>query len=268
LGLGAPTAACQWDDLRFYCSDEPSPVQSGPWEMVAVGGSHTCAIDQHNAVWCWGSNLHGQLGAPTIDRCSAPGGNHPCSRTPIRVRIDPPVRLVAAGASHTCALDMEGLAHCWGMNRFGQAGSGAGGGATAVRAIQADLRFLTIEAGAYHTCGVTADGSLYCWGRDGHGEVRAGTAGRCAGTRCTEVPVRSVSGRFSDVAAGFGVTCARREGGRLTCWGKGDEEFAEPHRGTAISMPAPRGLRRLRAEVGGRWQRAFRFIERLAKLSS
>src|SRR5262249_1737164 len=45
---------------------------------IAAGRAHTCAIDDHGAAWCWGSNTAGQLGNGTILN----------SPTPVAVHLD------------------------------------------------------------------------------------------------------------------------------------------------------------------------------------
>ena len=39
---------------------------------LAVGGYHTCARTQDNAVWCWGANYRGQLGLGTTKDQTTP----------------------------------------------------------------------------------------------------------------------------------------------------------------------------------------------------
>jgi alpha-tubulin suppressor-like RCC1 family protein len=46
-------------------SPQASPVQVGTntsWSRVSAGGSHACATRTDSSVWCWGSNVYGQLG--------------------------------------------------------------------------------------------------------------------------------------------------------------------------------------------------------------
>ena len=46
---------------------------SAPWQIelptqassIVVGRSHACALLEDDSVWCWGSNVHGQLGDGT-----------------------------------------------------------------------------------------------------------------------------------------------------------------------------------------------------------
>jgi alpha-tubulin suppressor-like RCC1 family protein len=126
-----------------------------------------------------------------------------------------PVRSgVAAGGTHTCALDGEGSLVCWGGNDRGQLGDG-----TTTRR-QAPVRtatpepFAAVASGVSHSCGLTTAGVAFCWGGNAAGQLGDGTqAGRSR-------PTRVVSDeRFATIAAGTSHTCALNERGALFCWG-------------------------------------------------
>src|SRR2546425_11540679 len=60
----------------------------------------------------------------------------------------------AAGRSHTCGLDAEGQAWCWGrLGRYGP-----------LSPIGAHPPFASISAGDHKTCAVTSEGGVLCWG--------------------------------------------------------------------------------------------------------
>ena len=84
------------------------------------GGSqafHTCAWTAA-ALWCWGYNSDGQVGAPTTD------ADLDVVTTPVAVpMLAGPFAAVAAGEEHTCAL-ANGRTYCWGSNEVGQLGVG------------------------------------------------------------------------------------------------------------------------------------------------
>jgi alpha-tubulin suppressor-like RCC1 family protein len=84
------------------------------------GGSqafHTCAWTAA-ALWCWGYNSDGQVGAPTTD------ADVDVVSTPVAVPLlAGPFTAVATGEEHTCAL-ANGRTFCWGSNEVGQLGVG------------------------------------------------------------------------------------------------------------------------------------------------
>ena len=127
--------------------------------VVVVGGNgrgaHSCAIDNKDALWCWGDNRFGQLGNPTVTGSSV---------NPVRVAGGMVFSTITAGGLHTCGLTAQGEAYCWGDNAVGQIGDGTTTQAGIPVAVTGGLTFQSLSAGNYHTCGVTTEGVGYCWG--------------------------------------------------------------------------------------------------------
>jgi alpha-tubulin suppressor-like RCC1 family protein len=100
--------------------DRPGPVgvslTTVSWRTVSAGHSHTCAVDTANHIWCWGSNLSGQLGdgSPTDAYRKVPG----------LISSSLNWQSVASGQSHSCAVTDAGVTWCWGANESGQTGDG------------------------------------------------------------------------------------------------------------------------------------------------
>ena len=111
----------------------------------------------------------------------------------------PPVntaQAIAAGGMHTCMLQADGTAACWGANGDadqGQADPPAG------------VVFTAITAGYEHTCALTAAGNARCWG-----DNSAGQSAAPAGVT------------FSHIDAGRAHTCALRDNGTALCWGSNE----------------------------------------------
>ena len=112
--------------LSYYpCSTTPVAVLGGlAFTTVSVGGgeadSYACGITTGGAAYCWGSNMHGQLGDGTTTNRTSPvpvsGG---LKFATVSAALDASGRY-----SHTCGVTTEGATYCWGSNSKGQLGDG------------------------------------------------------------------------------------------------------------------------------------------------
>jgi alpha-tubulin suppressor-like RCC1 family protein len=106
--LGDGSTAERWSPVKV------TGLESGV-TAIATGDSHTCAVTASGRAQCWGANHDGQLGDGTLVDKPAP----------VDVKGLPhPVKAIAAGGAHTCALATGGAVHCWGNNTAGAVGDG------------------------------------------------------------------------------------------------------------------------------------------------
>ena len=121
---------------------------------------------------------------------------------------------IAAGTSHSCMLDADGTAQCWGKNERGQLGDGSFASRSNPAPVAGDFRFAFVSSGASHTCGISRDGDAYCWGANEGGQLGDGTS------TPRNAPVRvSGSASYRVVRAGRNHTCGLTTGGTVLCWG-------------------------------------------------
>jgi alpha-tubulin suppressor-like RCC1 family protein len=84
---------------------------------------------------------------------------------------------IAAGASHSLALDNQGKLYAWGYNYYGQLGLGdseKGKNRTIPTAVAPKITFKAIAAGGYHTLALDNQGKLYAWGNNDTGQLGLG----------------------------------------------------------------------------------------------
>lgn len=82
---------------------------------ISAGAAHTCAVRENGRVLCWGDNQQGELGD---------GRQSVWSRTPVRTEGIRRATSVSLAGRHSCAVERNGNASCWGLNSYGQLGAG------------------------------------------------------------------------------------------------------------------------------------------------
>lgn len=115
------------------------------------------ALDQ--SVWCWGRNDAGQLGAGVV------GG---ASEVPVQVGGGLRVISIAVTDGASCAIDVQGVAWCWGATEQGVV---AGNAASPIPVpVPTPRRFFQVAAdGTGSVCAIDGDQLVYCWGSNANG---------------------------------------------------------------------------------------------------
>ncbi len=173
---------------------------------ISAGGDFGCGIATDQLLYCWGSDVEGQIG-----NGSDGAGIDPSLATVKSERFT----ALSAGNNHACALNQVGTAYCWGSDSDGQLGDLRNiNSTTPIPVADTALQFRSISAGARHTCGVTTIGAAYCWGDGTFGQLGNG------GTGQAQVPTLVAGGlSFTSIAAGGRHTCALEASGNVYCWG-------------------------------------------------
>lgn len=178
------------------------------WQMVSVGGYHTCGVTTAGDLYCWGNDGNGQLGN------DATFANQ---NVPVQEDSALTWKSVSAGGQHTCAVTQAGAGYCWGYNYYGQLGNGVtlpGASIGTPVPVNGGYTWAKISAGDSHTCGMTSTGVGYCWGYNNDGQSGGGSTGTG-----TNVPT-AISGGLTldDISAGTYSTCGL-VGSSVYCWG-------------------------------------------------
>lgn len=142
----------------------PQPVSGGDaWNQVSAGRDHTCGIKTDGSAWCWGEGDEGRLGN------NDPGPNHP---TPQPVSGGDTWIDIQAALSHTCGLQSDGTAWCWGSGYAGKLGTGNHTDQPIPTAVVGGYTWKNISSTVATTCGIQTDDSAWCWGY-GYGRMGA-----------------------------------------------------------------------------------------------
>lgn len=212
----------------------PTPVAGGhtDWVSVSAGQGTTCARRAGGSLWCWGSDSKGTVGD---------GGGLVDRGTPVGVAgTNTGWTSVSVGGGHACGRRSTGRLYCWGLDAYGEVGDGPGDGGQnhpSPVAVGPRTDWASVTAGGAHTCGRTTLGELWCWGIDTFGQLGNG------GTNTTATsPTRVGSATdWANPNAGPAHTCARKQTGRLYCWGSdaNGQVGDGPPRAEGVASPVP-----------------------------
>lgn len=98
-------------------------------EKIEIGNNFYCIFGDDKKIYCWGSNIYGQLGrhnqqftddyTTSVDSIFEPVGlyNFWDNYTPSPTWAD-----ISLGRYHVCGITNYGDVHCWGRNDYGQLG--------------------------------------------------------------------------------------------------------------------------------------------------
>jgi hypothetical protein len=200
---------------------------------VAAGGSHTCAIRQDGALYCWGDNNYGQLGVPQTTAFS--------SSKPIKVQFPPSlgkarITQVALSETTTFAIDSQLRLWAWGDNQRGTLATGTADAVahdvpaivrTGAAAGAPPLLVRSVAPLWFAACALATTSEVFCWGGNNQGEL--GTAATAPPIFTSSfVPGKALSaieapGPNAILAAGIGSTDTCYASGTAAndvyCWG-------------------------------------------------
>jgi alpha-tubulin suppressor-like RCC1 family protein len=194
---------------------------------IAAGAAHALALKNDGTVWGWGYNEWGQVG----DGSPHDRPNH---FFPVLLPfVDSPPRAVtiakiAAGNSHSLALDSDGYIWAWGYNYFGQLGNNLHGenvySETPIRipGIQLTSAAL-IAAGASHSLAYDpVNDILYTWGCNVFGQLGDGTtSNRYTPVAINGFTLKVLNGTLpASISASWDHSHARKTDGSWWSWGE------------------------------------------------
>ncbi len=207
-------------------------AEYGKLAAVTCGSSRTCGLDAAGQAYCWGYGLSGGLGVDP----------HRDANTPIPAQMPSGVKFasIAGRGYHSCALDTEGSAYCWGYNRYGQVGNNTVStnneeNVPVAVVMPQDVTFASVEVGSYHSCALDRSGQAFCWG-----EATSGRLGH-EGDGLLARPVSMPNGvSFKALTMGHDHSCALDTMGRAYCWGEVSEgQVGNGTSDSSVTRPMP-----------------------------
>ena len=185
----------------------PSPIRGAlNFTDVSAGATHTCAVANGGAGFCWGGNQTGSLGTGTLIDTSSPV-SVPGERLFLTLR---------AGPTHSCGVDDQARAWCWGNNQFGQIvstpvsieGSPVSRSEDSVR---------EVGVGEHWTCALLVRGDVRCWGVRWD---RTEPDGSHPVSRDGWAPEIALAAKPVSLSVGARHACVISEAMRVFCWGR------------------------------------------------
>jgi alpha-tubulin suppressor-like RCC1 family protein len=122
------------------------------------------------------------------------------------------------GQHHTCALNQDGEAYCWGRNHAGQLGDGTTTQRMRPSLVAGGHLWASVTAGWDHSCGITTTGEGFCWGDGSWGQLGNGST---ASSPAPEPIAVTAGDTWATLSAGQHHTCGLTPDGRAFCWGRG-----------------------------------------------
>ena len=191
---------------------EATITQLGTDNAYVSSGAFTCVLKIDGRLFCRGVNNAGQLG-------DGSGLDSPVAFVQVVMPVRPAdlklaSNAITSGGSHSCAINTNSDAACWGGNGSGQLGNGTNANSNVPTVVSIPGGVIAISAGGAHTCAVKTNGDVVCWGANYFGQL--GNASFLDSN--TPVSV-SIPGGAVSISSGEGHSCAIKSGGDSVCWG-------------------------------------------------
>ena len=203
---------------------------SGGRRFLAIdaGYLHSCGLQGDGRLYCWGSNIYGEVG----DDSQGTRRFHPVSVLGERRFVS----LSAGGTvchGRTCAITEGSVTYCWGRSYNDLVAGGRLVGTPSP--LKNDPGFETVVVGGYMVCGLTAEGVLYCWGEGRYGRLGTGSS-----ENVYDPAVVFPEKRFVSVSSGSDHTCAVTVESVTYCWGSNEwGQLGRESPGTGWTVPVP-----------------------------
>ena len=175
LGNGTETSGVNALAQGSVLNGDGTPITDAV--AIDAGYVHNCALTQDSTVRCWGADFGRLSDGRDCDRTCATAGVVCEVVDPEEDGCEQPLRDVqqlAAGDSHTCALQADGDVKCWGHNHVGELGNGDPSEVEPPVLVGGLAGVVSLDASWDFTCALLVDGSVRCWGSNLAGQLGNG----------------------------------------------------------------------------------------------
>lgn len=189
--------------------------------QIAVGYSHTLALDATGKVYAFGRNNEGQLGNGTTENSSVPVAVIWTGEAP---RI---VQVIASSAT-SYALDDKGQLWGWGRDRYANLGDGEASreGVSKPQKIMLPEAIVQVAVGRDHVLALSKTAKIYAWGLNASSQVGynsknlANTPNAWGSPVLSPKALPSIEGvTVAAVYANGNTSYLRNSAGKLYAWG-------------------------------------------------
>lgn len=190
---------------------DPEYVESvGEVAQLEIAPDRSCARREDGTVQCWGSAYAGALG----DGDQSYDARGPVSVVGITDAID-----LSMSRDHACVVRADGTVWCWGYNKDGALGPGAGAIAFAPVKVPKVENAVNVVTSEGLTCATDSRGATQCWGTASN-VVRAPV-------RPDKEKVLAAGSRGIELVGSFAALCSRGADDNYLCFGDpGHEQSA------------------------------------------
>jgi hypothetical protein len=185
------------------------PKELGPIKDLAVGYNHICVITSDDLTKCWGEievpegqeyDFVSLASSYSYNTCGLKANGHYSCWGGLILHPPPEfaslkLRDIAGNGTYFCGIDIQDLAHCWGL-------LSDGGPENQIPTDLGPVKIISI--GYYDACAITQSNQIRCWGNYHHKGFQNSMG----------------SGEFSELDVGSAATCAVEMSGNLKCWGQ------------------------------------------------
>lgn len=190
------------------------------YKSLALGSSHSCAVNLEGHLRCWGNNQYGQLGLPSSSADEV---------LPSPIPVDPEVKFlkVVAADDISCGLTQLHKIKCWGkfdsVLAEDQVNNSYSPDPTL---IEGNDQFSDLAVAPSFACAITHEKKIKCWGEVNHFKYNSHYPiySHYARSPITIDPETN----YAAISMSSSHSCGLTEDHRIKCWGTKNEKIMKP----------------------------------------